>query len=203
MKKILIVLAVLILAGSMIFAATTGDSVGSTSGTSIAALKKPTQHVSLDLSTAESFALGFSTDSKHTASESAQLSETVLKLSETDRSKATNAESPLYVWWDITTSKGFTVTLEMTQALTSTSSSVSWTVNGEAGSGISDPVSTIALDSANTKSDEFINYTVAEGSPATIKHITGEQKLNISTGNLAGKPAESYSADLILSITQK
>lgn len=201
-KKRFIVFTLILMMLSVLNAATSGDKVGSTSGTTIADLSKPTQHVSFNLADAESFAIGFSKNSSHTPSESTQLAATELQLSASDKTKADNTKSELFVWWDITTSKAFTVTLEMSDKLTyNGTNKIEWSVSGSDGSGITAPVDYISLStSTSTLSDAFIINTVQDGQNV-IRNFSGEQELNIETGSVEGKPVGLYEADLILTIS--
>ena len=167
------------------------------------------QTVSLDLSSLDSFAFGFSGDINHTKNDN--LAETGLKLSEDDNSIADNTSSPLYVWWDITTDNEFTVSISMNGHLGYTpeeggsSYKIGWTVKGSDETSISGDVSAIDLTSEDTAvTDSFITVD-ADGK---MHNFSGQQKLDIktvTTDDLAidGKPTGKYIATLTLKIANE
>ena len=207
MKRIIVLSVVFLLVCSTVFAAS------SVQGNSVSDLadKKPQQTVSLPLKSVASFEFGFSDNAGVRHYSEDVLAATSLALSTTDKTIADNASSPLYIWWNITTSETFNAKLEMSGALTYDSTNfIDWTVTR-------DPEDTTRLTGATnidlssvTESGKlscsFLSHTNENN---TLTNYSGEQKLYISTvgeGNntLIGKETGEdviYEATLTLSIS--
>lgn len=207
MKRIIVLSAVFLLVCSTVFA------VSSVQGNSVSDLadKKPQQTVSLPLKSVASFEFGFSENSGVRHHSENTLDATSLALSAADKTIADNASSPLYIWWNITTSETFNAKLEMDGALTYDSANlIDWTVTR-------DPEDTAQLTGATNidlssvtgsgkLSCSFLSHTNENN---TLTNYSGEQKLYISTvgegdNTLIGKKTGDdviYKATLTLSIS--
>lgn len=210
MKRIIVLSAVFLVLSSAVFAVSSvkGNTVDEVSKTS------PQQTVSLSLKpeSVGSFEFGFSTKSGTQKHSEDSLAATALALSADDKTIADNSGSPLYIWWNITTSETFYVKLGMSGALTyNTTNLIDWTVtrDNKDTTTLKD-VNNIDLSSV-TEEDKtsctFISHT--NSGDNTIVNYTGEQKLYISTvaegdNTLVGKATGdnvSYTATLTLSIS--
>ena len=197
MKRILIVFMILLVANSSVFA----DGYGAGSGQTVGDVGTPTQDVKLNLSSMESYAIGFSTDG-NPVDKTTAIATTELKPSAKDSTIADNSAetSALYVWWDITTTKYTKVTLSKSGNLSTNpdnGNSIKWSVTGADGS-YSSPVNKIEIG-LDRKEAVLIDSAVSDNT--TLKHTAGKQQLMLETESLTGKPQAEYSASLILTIT--
>ena len=198
MKKI-IVFALCILLSSSLFAVSWSDNTQT----------KPEQTITLNIGEdLYKYNIGFSVDGNKTGEGFS--ASTALVLSEDDKTVAENS-TPLYVWWDIMTSKAFDVTLEVSGALTEKTpagdqaQTIDFTVDGLISADEIKPqthrTTPIDLSSdADVKSVAFLDVDAADSVANTYQ---GSQELTIKTktGALAGKPEGDYSSTLTLSLT--
>ena len=194
MRKLLLTLLILSVSVAFIAAASSIDQTTITSGAGTDA----SINVKLDLQNAESFKLGFSDSEEHDTAD-VYGDPDGLKLS-IDGTFATNKKSgeekPLYIWWDITATQNYTVTLSVDGELkngagTADADKINWSVSG---SGDETPVAIDTLNSTN--STTVIDFNGA----STLTSKTGEQELTIKTASLDGKTKGEFSAQLILNI---
>ena len=192
MKRILIILFVLVAISIGIFA-----DGASWSGPSLEGAGTPIQNVSLNLQNMESYAIGFSTNDTG-FSESVQT--TILMPSADDSTIANNAGSDLFILWDITTTKKIEVKLSKTDLMnddTPTPAEIAWSVAGVGTTG----EGTVAAINIGTNSAEQPFITLAASKDGTLQHISGNQKLTLTTESLDGKKVDSYAATLTLTIS--
>ena len=194
MKKALLILLVLFSSMAFVMATTSAsaDETLSQTGTSAE------MTVTLNLENAESFLIGFSKDGSRTVENDNDYSGT-LELT-VDGSTANNNDKNLFVWWDITATKGYTVKLSATKLAidgqTGDENEIDITVTGVEAANAGDKVE---IDTADSTLESTI-LNVAESQ--TIATKKGSQQLMITTEDLNGKTvsATSYTGTLTLKI---
>lgn len=153
--------------------------------------------------------VGFST--KNDGNAVTTMNNTVLALSADDKTVATNADSDLYIWWDILTASPFHVTLTIDDALTATSGDSSPTINYTVTGALTQTAKPEGQDDAtkidlSTKTGDGLTNTVDfidfEGSEGVASSFKGYQKLTIATiaGELQNKPEGTYDSTLTLTV---
>lgn len=194
MKKALLILLVLFSSMAFVMATTSAsaDETLNQTGTSAE------MTVTLNLENAESFLIGFSKDGSRTVENDNDYSGT-LELT-VDGSTANNNDKNLFVWWDITATKGYTVKLSATKLAivgqTGDENEIDITVTGVEAANAGDKVE---IDTADSTLESTI-LNVAESQ--TIATKKGSQQLMITTEDLNGKTASatSYTGTLTLKI---
>ena len=168
------------------------------SGSSLESAGTPVQNVSLDLQDMESYAIGFSTNGAPVSDETS-VQTTILEPSAEDSTIADNADSNLFIWWDITTTKRIEVKLSKTNLMNDDTPPVeiAWSVTGVG----TTEEGTVDAISIGTNSAEQPFITLAASEDGTLQHISGNQKLTLTTVPLDGKKVDSYAATLTLTIS--
>ena len=183
MKKALLILLVLFSSMAFVMAETSVSADETLDQTG----KSAEMIVSLNLENAESFLIGFSKDGNRTDVGQNDYSGT-LELT-VDGSTANNNDNNLYVWWDITATKGYSVDLSATKLMISGQSGepneIDIFVKGEQSDNSGDVV---AIDtSTSIMSDNILTVEQSQ----TIATKKGSQKLSITTEDLNGKTVSS------------